>query len=172
MSYSVTQSETTSFTVSHARHMATKVSADLKRMQRFYAEPRDESIAGFEAELIEFLKEGYLGTVTYGFRREGEWIEPTLIYTARDLYGLDAGDDDPGRVRPNANITGATFYSYLTYSASWVRASAAEKAAFGRRLPFQRNGAPEPGVNGYLCQDRTYSAGGRTLTRSSVRSFA
>ena len=76
-------------------------------------------IAEYEAEIIEFLKAGYLGTVTYGFRRDGNWIEPTLRYTARDLAGGAANDDDPGRVRPGANTIGATFYSYLTYSSSW-----------------------------------------------------
>jgi hypothetical protein len=30
-------------------------------------------------------------------------------------------DDDPGRIRPGADIRGASFYSYLTYGASWDR---------------------------------------------------
>ena len=39
MSYSYTLTETTTFTVTHARHMAAKVATDLKRMQRLYGEP-------------------------------------------------------------------------------------------------------------------------------------
>ena len=39
-SYSYTES--TTFTVTHARHMAAKVATDLKRMQRFYGKPSDE----------------------------------------------------------------------------------------------------------------------------------
>src|SRR5262249_9084032 len=123
------------------------------------------------AEITEFIKEGYLGTVTYGYRRDGNWVEPTLRYTARDLAGTAANDDDPGRVRPGANIVGAAFYSYLTYSSAWDKKSEAEKEAFTKRLPFLRGGAPEPGVNGYLSEDRTYSAGGRALNRASVRSY-
>ena len=85
--------------------MAAKVATDLKRMQRLYGQAeRHRDIAAYETEIIEFLKEGYLGTVTYGFRRDGNWIEPTLRYTARDLAGFAANDDDPGRVRPGANI--------------------------------------------------------------------
>jgi Bacterial HORMA domain family 1 len=171
MSYSYTFSETESFTVTHARHMAAKVATDLKRMQRLYGSPSNINIANYEAEVTEFLKQGYLGTVTYGFRRDGNWIEPTLRYTARDLAGSSANDDDPGRVRPGADIDGATFYSYMTYSAAWDTASAADKEAFEKRLPFQRGGAPEPGVNGYLSEDRTYSSGGRALYRASVRSY-
>jgi hypothetical protein len=168
MSYSFTASDSITFTETHARHMAAKVSTDLKRMQRLYGCPSDTDIARFEAEIIVFLKAGYLGTVTYGFRRNGDWIEPTLRYTARDLAGATANDDDPGRVRHDANIDGATFYTYLTYSSAWDTAT--DKDDFNKRLPFQRGGAPEPGVSGYLSEDKTYSAGGRALNRASVRS--
>jgi hypothetical protein len=172
MSYSFTLSESLSFTVTHARHMAAKVAADLKRLQRFYGKPSDIDIANYETEVIALLKERYLGTVTYGFRRNGNWIEPTVRYTARDLAGTAANDDDPGRVRPGADISGAAFYSYLTYSPAWDILSWNEKEAFKDRLPFQRGGAPEPGVSGYFSADRTYSAGGRTLDRACVRSFS
>jgi hypothetical protein len=170
-SYTVPVTETKAFTVTHARHMAAKVATDLKRMQRLYGSPSDMKIARYEAEVIEFLKEGFLATVTYGFRRDGKWVEPTLRYTARDLSGSAANDDDPGRVRPGANIDGASFYTYLTYSDAWDDASATEREAFGNRLPFRRDDALEPSVNGYLSDDRTYSAGDRALNRASVRSF-
>ena len=78
MSYGYTVSEATTFTVTHARHMAAKVATDLKRLQRLYGGPSDASIADFENEVIELLKAGYLGTVTYGYRKDGSWIEPTL----------------------------------------------------------------------------------------------
>lgn len=170
MSFSYTLSETASFTVTHARHMAAKVATDLKRMQRLYGYPSDSDIAAYETEVTEFIKEGYLGTVTYGFRRDGNWIEPTLRYTAKDLAGASANDDDPGKIRPGANITGATFHSYMTYSSTWDNASSTDKDTFKKRLPFERTGAPEPGVNGYLSEDRSYSSGGRALSRASVRS--
>ena len=168
-SYSVSRSE--SFTVVHARHMAAKVATDLKRMQRFYGSPADSVIADYEAEAIELLKAGFLGTVTYGFWRNGNWVEPMLRYSARDLVGVSANDDDPGRVRAGADIHGATFYSYLTYSQAWADSTLEEQAAFKQKLPFQRGGAPEPGATGYLVQDLTYSAGGRALSRSSLRSY-
>lgn len=172
MSYSSTVAETTTFTLTHAKHMAAKVATDLKRMQRLYGKPNDTDIANYEAEVIELLKAGYLNTVTYGYRRNGDWVEPSIRFTARDLASGTTNDDDPGRVRPGANISGASFYSYLTYSAAWNALSEAEKKAFKtNRLPFQRNGASEPGINGYLTSDRTYSSGGRALERASVRSY-
>lgn len=171
MTYSQTFTETSTFTRTHARYMATKVAADLKRMQRFYGSPSDSDIADYETEVIELLKDGYLGTVTYGFRRHGYWIEPTLQYSARDLAGGIASDDDPGRVRPRADVSGASFWSYLTYSRAWDSLSESQRQAVKERLPVKRTGAAEPGVNGYWSADRTYSAGGRALDRGSVRSF-
>ncbi len=166
-SYSVTEA----FTRTHARHIAAKVATDLKRVQRFYGEPSDERIAAYEVEAIEFLKEGLLGSVTYGFRRNGVLIAPTLRYTARDLAGASAVDNDPGRIRPGADISGASFYSYLIFSPAWDRLTEREKEAFNSRLPFQRTGAPEPGINGYWSGDLMYSAGGRSLDRSSLRGY-
>ena len=171
MSSSYTITESVTFTVTHARHMAAKVATDLKRLQRLYGKPSDASIAEYEEEVTALLKAGYLGTVTYGFRRDGAWIEPALRYTAYDLAGASANDDDPGRIRPGADVSGASFYSYLTYSAAWHSLTQSERDSFENGLPFQRNGAAEPSVNGYLSDDRTYSSGGRALGRASVRSY-
>ncbi len=171
MSYSSSYTETVTFTVTHARHMAAKVATDLKRIQRLYGSPTDTRIAQFELEATELMKAGYLKEVTYGFKRNGAWIEPTVRYTARDLAAGAAGDDDPGRIRPGANIVGAAFSSYLVCSDTWHALTSAQQTAFDAGLPFSRNGAPEPTISGYLSQDRTYSAGGRALDRASVRSF-
>ena len=161
MSYSFTISEATTFTITHAKHMAAKVATDLKRIQRLYREPDDADISDYETEVIELLKAGYLDTITYGYRRSGCWIEPTLRFTARDFAGALADDDDPGRIRPGANIANAAFGSYLTYSSAWRDLSDAEKDRFRRtRLPFRRTGAPEPGNIGYWCCIPRKIAGG------------
>ena len=171
MSDSYSNSNTGSFTVTHAKKIASKVATDLKRIQRFYGSPGDTTITNYETELIELLKNGYLGTVTYGYKRNDDWIEPTLRYTARELSSLmNAPDDDPGKIRPGANIEGATFYSFLTYSAAWEKLTETEKDAFKKTLPFYRTGANEPGINGNLISDKTYSSGGKALDRSIVKS--
>jgi hypothetical protein len=95
-----------------------------------------------------------------------------LRYTAHELAAGDV-NDDPGRVRPGQDVAGATFYSYLTYSSAWDRLTPAEKAQVKQALPIQRVGAALPAVhNGYFADDKTYSAGGRSLARASVRSYA
>ncbi len=167
---SYTNSNSTTFTLTHAKYLASKVATDLKRIQRLYGLPSDIDIASYEAELTEFLKSGYIQEVTYGFKKNGIWTEPTLRYKAQDLNDIFGVDDDPGRIRPNANIEGAYFSSYMTYTWNYHFLSDYDKTAFNNRLPFLRSGAPESGINGSLSSDRNYSAGGRSLNRSSLKS--
>jgi hypothetical protein len=171
MSNSFTISDSSTFTITHARHLAAKIATDLKRVQRFYLEPNDQRIARLEAEATLLLKAGYLGTITYGFQKNGKWIEPTLRYTPKDLAGLSSSDDDPGRIRADANVAGAEFKTFLVYSASYLNLSSPEQAAFASTLPFSRGDGNEPGLSGYLSQDKTYSAGGRAIDRSTLRSL-
>lgn len=168
--YSYSQSET--FTITHARHIAAKVATDLLRFQRFHGKPATDMIDAYEEELIALLKEDYLDTVTYGYRRDGRWVAgAALRYQATDGGGLIA-DDDPGRIRPDADISGAHFYSFLTYNSRWWALSERQKQSFKEGLPFQRGSGSEPGVeNGYWTTDRTYAAGGRGVSRSIIRRF-
>jgi len=114
MSLSFTSTESSTFTITHARHMAAKVATDLQRMNRLYGSPSLSKIKSFEEEVTQLLKHGYLKKVIYGFKRGDKMIEPTLTYTAETLSYSGANDDDPGRVKPGKNVEGATFYSYLT----------------------------------------------------------
>ena len=169
MSYSYTATETKTFTITHANYLASKLATDLKRMQRFYGSPSDTAIEKYEKEIAQYLKHGYLEKVSYGFKKDGNWIEPTLIYTANDIES--SANDDPGKVRPGRDISGASFYSFLEYSNEWFGLSDNEKEKFNDGLPIDRGTSDAPGINGYLEDDRTYSSGGKALSRSSVRSY-
>lgn len=157
--------------MTHAKRIASKVATDLKRLQRFYHTPSDEMINQFEEEIALFLRHGYLKQVSYGFQRNGLWIEPSLHYEAKDLNGWNAIDEDPGRVRPGADVTGANFYSYMIYSDDWWNLSESERQSFNNELPFIRGSADVPGIDGYLSQDKTYSAGGKAIVRSIVKKY-
>lgn len=134
MSYSYTFNKT--FTATHAKHLAAKVATDLKRIQRFYNSPTDSDILDYETEIAQLLKDGYLDTVTYGFKKSTDWIEPTVRYTAKDLSDSIGTDDDPGRVRPGADVSGASFYSFLTYTSAWFNLTAEERSNYKTGLPF------------------------------------
>jgi hypothetical protein len=171
MSSSFTLSATETFTITHAKHLASKVAADLKRMQRFYGDPSDARIAQFEEELIELLKANCLAEVTYGYKKNDNWIEPALRYTPKDLYGMGS-DDDPGRVQPGMDISGASFYSFLTYNSNWFMLSEAEQAAIEARFTLKRGTGTAPTVlNGFFVDDKTYTSGGRSLGRATIRKY-
>ena len=57
------------------------------------------------------------------------------------------------------------------YNDKWWQLTEEERAAFKTNLPFNRGTANEPGINGYLSQDKTYSAGGKSVIRSTVKSY-
>lgn len=164
-----TYTATQTFTITNAKYLASKVRTDLMRIQRFYGTPIDSSINDYEAELTEFLRYGYVTAVTYGFQRDGQWIQPTLRYTAAEL--ASGTNDNPGGIVAGANVAGAHFTSYMIYSPKWWALSDSERATFISTLPFARAGAAEPSVNGYLVSDRSYSSGGTSLSRQSVVSW-
>lgn len=171
MSYTYTQTESVTFTITHAKYLAAKVATDLKRIQRFYNSPTDDMISKYEEELIQLLKNGYLEKITYGFRRNGNWIRPTVSYTAQELGSLQGTDDDPGKILPGADISGAFFGSFLEGSRGYLNLSTEDRQRFNNTLPFQRGDGSVPGAEGYFSQDRSYFSGGRALNRSTLNSY-
>jgi hypothetical protein len=161
-----TSTNTTSntFTIANARQVASKIKTDLKLVQREYDYPSDTAIENYGDEAAELLNRGYLGTVSYGFRRDGNWVF-VLTYTARTDGTLTA-DDRAGKVPRGLDLAGTSFYSYLTYSPSWDQLTGSARDAVNAALPFQRTGAPEPGTaGGYWTSGQTYASNGSGTER-------
>lgn len=157
------------FTLTNAKYLAAKVATDLKRIQRFYGEPSDYRIQYYEEELIALLKEGYLDTITYGFKKNGYWIKPTIRYKSTDFLGSNGLDDDPGRIPANHDVTGATFCSLLEKNSKWDALTLTQQKAFEDSLSINRSYGSTPGVDGYFGSDLSYSSGGQSLNRSSLK---
>ena len=172
MSTSYTLSNTESFTLTHARKIASKVATDLKRLQRLYGriyDPTDDRIDAFEEELVHLLKHDVVSTVVYGYQRHGQWTKACVRYTASPGGQLQA-DDDPGKILPGHNIAGAVFTSFLTYNANWSALGPTKQAEIKRMSPLQRTSGDTPSLeNGYWSDDLSYSAGGRGVVRSTVK---
>lgn len=157
------------FTLTHAKYLAAKVATDLKRIQRFYGEPSDDRIQNYEEEIIALLKEGYLDTITYGFKKNGDWIKPTIRYKSNDFSGVNALDDDPGRIPANYNVSGAMFCSFLEKNSKWDTLTSTQQKAFEDSLSINRGYGSTPGISGYFGSDLSYSSGGQSLNRSSLK---
>jgi hypothetical protein len=166
---SYTTTETSSFTITHARYIASKVATDLKRFQRFYGAPNDGLIDRYEGELAGLLKHDAVDNVVYGFQRNALWTPASVRYRAIPGGALIA-DDDPGKIRPGIDIGGASFTSFLSYSSKWWDLTQAERDRIRDGLPLKRPTGSEPNLeSGAWSDDLSYSAGGRGLGRSSVR---
>lgn len=169
MTFSQTSTTTSTFTLTHARYIASKVATDLLRFQRLYGKPTDKWINDYEAELTLMLKNDAISAVTYGFKRNGKWTEAAVRYQALP-GGSIAVDDDPGKIRPGLDIAGASFTSFIEYSQKWWNLTQSERDSVKKESPVDRStGDVPPLETGHWESDLTYGAGGRGLGRSSVR---
>ena len=139
------------------------------RFNRYYGRLTKQRIDQFEEELIELMQYNAIDEVSYGFRKNNQWIT-AVKYKAID--GELVSDDVPGSLRAVEDLDGATFGSFLSYSSAWYLLPFDERQRIERRLPFERGTADEPTVkDGYWAEDLSYSAGGRALRRSSIRHY-
>lgn len=167
MSDSYTITDTTTFTITHARHIAAKVATDLLRFTRFYSKPTVQEINDYEAELTALLKGGFLDRVIYGFYRNDKWVEALQYHALPD--GTLVGDDDPGKIRPGTDVPGESFTSHLWRNSNWDKLSIFEKEAFHASVPIKRSNAPEMQLeSGRWSSGLNYSAGGRGISRSTI----
>lgn len=169
----MTQSYTTTatFTLSDARRVGGKVVADLLQMQQAYCHPSDQEIEDYLGELVQLLVDGYLGTVTYGFKRDGSWLPATLRYTALTL-GSTANDDRSGSVKRGVETAGSYFTSYLTYSPKWSDLSPQARAEYKARLPIQRVAGNEPSAHGRWVEDKSYVSGTGGVRRAILEGLS
>lgn len=156
---------TSTFTTSDARRVCGKVVADLRQMQQAYGSPSDQDIEDYLGELVSLLYDGYLDTVTYGFKKDGSWLPATLRYTALSL-GTPGDGDRSGTVKRGVETAGAYFTSYLTYSRKWWNLGEDARARYKGCLPIQRASGEEPKAPGGWIEDKSYISGGGGVRRS------
>ena len=159
---------TQTHTITHARYLSAKVSADLKRIQRLVGRgiPTDDTINDYEQEAIVLLHYGCLGTVTYGFRSGDRW---TFAVQYKAENGELVSDNDPGKIPYNlAANAGGDFSSFLEYSAKWGNLSAEEKKEIEKQLPFKRSIGDEP-KGQWDSYDHFYQSGNMGLRRRTSR---
>lgn len=161
MTMTYTTTKTNSFTLSNAKYVASKLAADLRRMQLLYGEPSDGDIDKYADEVAILLHGGYFERVRYGFRRDGKWLV-VLEYEAKADGTL--GDDRAGGLpRTAVDVSGASWYSFLTYTAAFSNLSAAAKQALN--LPISRTNGEEPVLPPNVGSTRAYSVNGIGLSR-------
>jgi hypothetical protein len=166
MSYSFTTSST--FTIIHARYLASKVAADMHLCAQYYGKPTEEKIRNFAEELAQYLKEGYLAEYEFGYKKDGKRVV-TWRYKV-DANGILTTDESPGKVVAYVDIEGATIYNFLTQSPKFLALTSEQQASFEAAMPVQRSsGSPPSDGNGYWTTDRNYFSGGQGLGRQTFQ---
>ncbi len=114
----MTQSFTTTstFTRTHAKHLAAKVVADLYQCHMLYDQPVGR-ISDYEVELIELLSGEYVAEYEFGFKKNGQRVVSWQYRVGAD--GGMHGDSNAGSLYARADISGASYYNFLTYSWKW-----------------------------------------------------
>lgn len=166
-----TATKTTTFTITDARYVGAKIGADLLLLNSLYGRPSPTSIGDFAEEVALLLRDGYLGTVDYGFldTAADAW-KLRLRYTA--TTGGYLLNDRPGKLPTCAAVAGYPFCSYLTYSAAFHVLAAARQDAVRHALPVSRVGANEPVTGlGTSQSGHGYGRNGAGVTRDVFIAF-
>jgi hypothetical protein len=163
-----TYTKTSTFTITHARHLSSKVAADMHLCAQYYGLPSEESIRKFAEELAQYINEGYIEEYEFGYQKNNQRVVSWRYRV--DENGLLTADDRSGKVVPYVDVTGAVFFNFLTPNSRYYQLTQAERSRFKGSLPIQRtDGQPPSDGSGFWTSDRNYYSGGRGLNRQTFQ---
>src|SRR5205823_2790133 len=136
MSFSMTRTVSESFTLTHAKYLASKVTTDMLRCQQLYQQPSNASINNYGTELALLLRDGYVAEYEFGFKL-GDRRLLSWHYTVTNS-DVTAANDRPGGLPSGVSIASASFFNQLTYSTKWLLLPLAEQQKIQAELPVQR----------------------------------
>lgn len=166
MTYTTTKTNT--FTITHARYLASKVAADMHLCAQYYGNPSEQNIRDYAEELAQYINEGYLSEYEFGYKKDEKRIV-TWRYKV-DANGVLTTDDRPGKVVAYVDIAGATFYNFLTRNSRFSQLGSQQQSTFKAGLPIHRNeGQPPSDGPGYWTSDRNYFSAGQGLGRQTFQ---
>ena len=168
MTTTFTYSNTSTFSLTHAEYLASKIAADLLQIQIFYGEPSNDRIDAYIEEATILLLGGYLESVDYGFQRDDKWI--LVVKYVASFDGVLTQDDRSGGVEAGIDIRGARWCSYLQKNSAFDNLPRSDRNEIEASLPIKRvTGAEPETVMGVWETDKFYSQNGVGLTRKTFR---
>jgi hypothetical protein len=165
----MTRSASDTFTLTSAKYLASKVTADMRRCSQLHGSPSESEINNFGTELALLLNNGYVKNYEFGFKLDDKRV---LSFFYEVVGGqLVASDDRPGKIY-DGKVSNATWFNFLTRSAKWWSATQTERDNFNAGSPITRgSGAAPVDGNGYWVTDLSYSTDGTCLRRRTFRPF-
>lgn len=167
----MTRTATESFTLTHAKYLASKVTSDMWRCRQLYALPSEAQINDYGTELALMLRDGFVSEYEFGFLRDDQRLL-CWRYCVTSGGDLSASDQRPGGLTAGVNVAGASFYNRMTWSAAWSQLTQEQRDLVLNNLPFRRvtKEGPNDG-HGYWQEDRVYSSQGISMSRRTFRPF-
>ncbi len=165
-SYSISET----FTLTHAKHLASKVASDMYQCHKFYGQPSEAQISKYQDELIVMLAGGYVDEYEFGFKKNDQRIVSWQyrVNASGDLVG--GNDDRSGGIYARADIGGAVYFNFMSYSRAWFDLTSADKSSVKAKHPISRGTGKLPSDgSGYWHVDRTYSSAGVAIERKTFR---
>lgn len=165
-SYSIS----TTFTQTNAKYLASKVASDLQQCHRLYGDPTASAVVNYEAELVAMLAGGYVEEYEFGYKKGGLRVVSWQyrVNASGDLVG--GADDRSGGIYARADVAGATYFNFMSYSTRWFALSASERDGVRASHSISRSTGELPtDGNGYWKSDRTYSNTGVAVERRTFQ---
>lgn len=164
-------SQSTTFTVTHAKHLASKIAADLNACSRLYNRPSIATVDDYTEELVELLRNGYLKKYEFGFQRDDKRVL-SWSYTV-DSSGNIQTDERAGKMFADVDLSNTTFFNFLWYTDKYFALTSAEKENFKGSHSVSRSSGDPPGDGaGYWTgTQKNYSSGGTGISRNSFRAY-
>jgi Bacterial HORMA domain family 1 len=168
MTLSTTVTQT--FTRTHAKHLASKVISDLYQCHCYYGQPSETSILEYQEELVVMLLHGFVSAYEFGFEQNDRRVVcwQYRVSSSGDLVG--GSDDSSGGIYARAEVSGACYFNFMTYSEAWSDLTSAEQSAVLAQHDVHRTTGELPlDGYGYWETDRRYGSGGVVLERRAFR---
>ena len=165
MSYTYTTTET--FTLTNAKKLAAKVTADMHQCRRLYGDPSEASIAKYNEELGVMLAGEYVTSYEFGYQNDDERVV-SWYYTVTPAGDLEGGRS--GGLYPQADISGAEWFNFMTTNGNWSELTEAQRDGVRAKHSVHRTvGDPPSDGSGRWVSDRTYVSGGIAIVRKEFR---
>jgi Bacterial HORMA domain family 1 len=166
MTFSYTSTD--SFTLTNAKKLAAKVTADMHQCRRLYGRPSEERIDAYQEELVVLLAGGYVSQYEFGFKTGTDKRILSWRYTVTPAGDLEGGRS--GGLCATADVADARTFNYLWHSDEWFKLDAAEQARFDAKHSVERSGGDPPtDGSGRWVRNRSYVSGGVAIQREEFQ---
>jgi len=167
MTVSSTYSTSESFTLTNAKKLAAKVTADMHQCRRLYGDPTEADIAAYNEELVVMLAGEYVTSYEFGYQKGDKRIV-SWYYTITAAGDLEGGRS--GGLYAKADTGGASWFNFMTTNYSWAGLSEAGRNAVRAKHGITRlTGDPPSDGSGRWVAARTYVSGGVAVQRKEFR---